>query len=88
MADLVWQGEELKGFKSSAKVTRSFCPECGTSIAYEDEKLPGEIYIYVGVMDDPDSLPMTSHSYIDEKLSWVNMGDDLPNLDGTAAPRD
>ena len=52
-ADLVWQGEKLKGYKSSANVNRTFCPECGTSISYEDEKLPGKIYMYVGVMDHP-----------------------------------
>lgn len=87
-ADLVWQGEKLKEYKSSAKVTRTFCPDCGTSVSYEDEKLAGNIYIYIGVMDDPDNFPMTSHSYVSEKLTWLNMADDLPHTDGTAAPRD
>lgn len=87
-ANLVWQGEKLKGYKSSAKVTRTFCPECGTSISYEDENLPGKIYIFVGVMDDPDHFPMTSHSYIGEKLQWLHINDDLPTVDDTAAPRE
>ena len=87
-ADMVWQGEPLTGFKSSEKVIRSFCPECGTSVSYEDETLFGKIYIYIGVMDDPDSFPMTSHSYISQKIEWLHLNDDLPTIDGTAESRD
>ena len=87
-ADLVWQGEELKGYNSSPNVTRTFCPECGTSISYVDEKLPGKIYMYVGVMDDPDNFPMDSHSYISQQLKWLHIDDDLPKIDGTAEPRE
>ena len=86
-ADLVWQGEPLTGSKSSKTVTRSFCPECGTPVSYEDEKLAGQIYLYVGVMDDPDRFPMQEHTYISEKLKWLHINDDLPRTDGTGAPR-
>ena len=87
-ANLVWQGEKLKGYSSSPTVTRTFCPECGTSIAYEDEKLPGKIYIYVGVMDDPDHFPMASHSYVTQQINWLHINDELPTVEGTAEPRD
>ena len=87
-AHLVWQGEPLKQYPSSKGILRGFCPECGTSMTYEDEKLPHDIYFYVGVFDDPDGLPMQSHSYVEEKLVWLHINDELPKEEGTAAPRD
>ncbi|MEM8857864.1 MAG: GFA family protein [Chloroflexota bacterium] len=87
-AHLVWQGEPLKQFQSSATVIRTFCPECGTSVTYEDEKLIGNIYFCVGAFDDPDSLPMKGHSFIESKLTWLHIDDHLPKKEGTAVSRD
>ncbi len=87
-AHLVWQGEPLKQYRSSPTVLRGFCSECGTSMTYEDEKLPQHIYFYIGVFDDPDSLPMTNHSYVEQKLTWLKINDDLPSNTGTAVPRE
>ena len=85
---IVWQGEPLAEYQSSKRVTRSFCPECGTPVAYADEKLAESTYFYVGVLDHPNDFPMDNHSHIGSKLSWLHLNDDLPQIDGTAAPRD
>lgn len=87
-SSIVWQGEPLGSYKSSKTVARSFCPECGTPICYQDEKLPENTYFYVGVMDHPEQFPMQSHSHIGSKLDWVEINDNLPKIDGTAAPRE
>ena len=87
-ASIVWQGEPLAIYKSSKNVSRSFCPECGSPVCYDDEKLPENSYFYVGMLDNPDDFPMQSHSYIGGRLSWVHINDDLPQFDGTAAPRE
>ncbi|MEM9776025.1 MAG: GFA family protein [Chloroflexota bacterium] len=85
---LVWQGEPLKQYRSSPTVARGFCPECGTSLTYADEQLPNSICFYVSVFDDPDSLPMINHGYVERKLMWLKIDDNLPHNTGTAAPRD
>ena len=84
---MVWQGEQLAEYQSSKNIVRTFCPECGTSVSYTDAKLPGDIYLYEGVMDEPENYPMQSHSHIKSKLPWLHINDDLPKIDGTAAPR-
>ncbi|MGH8609046.1 MAG: GFA family protein [Gammaproteobacteria bacterium] len=33
-------------FRSTAKGTRSFCPQCGTQLTFEDEDLPDEIDVH------------------------------------------
>ncbi len=45
-----------KVYRSSPGVGRSFCGDCGTPLSYEDERLPGEVYVPVGVFDDPETF--------------------------------
>jgi hypothetical protein len=45
-----------KVYESSHGVRRSFCGDCGTPLSYEDERLPGEVYIMVW------SAPSTTRS--------------------------
>lgn len=51
-----------KVYESSSGVSRSFCGDCGTPISYEDERLPGEIYLPIGVFDDARSLSSPRHT--------------------------
>jgi hypothetical protein len=62
---LVWAGfrsEQIamsgtpKRRQSSPHITRAFCPDCGTPMTYEDERLQGEIYIHAGLFDEADRL--------------------------------
>jgi len=63
--------------RSSAGVTRSFCPTCGTPIAFIGERWPGEIHIPVGTLDDPASVEPRAHTYWSEKLPWIHISDNL-----------
>ncbi len=65
-------------FASSPGVIRSFCPACGSPIAYESVRWPDEIHILIGSMDKPDIYPPTGHYYESERISWLNLADDLP----------
>ena len=64
-------------------VSRSFCGECGTPLAYEAEHYPGEIHIYVSVFDEPDAFPPKAHVHFAEKISWLHMDEDLKHFDTT-----
>lgn len=55
---------------------RSFCPKCGSSIA--DHQLEdGDIWLYVGTLDNPGSIKPQNHIYTGEKISWVKIDDGL-----------
>ena len=42
-------------FASSPGVTRSFCARCGTSLTLYSEAFPGEIYVSICSLDDPEA---------------------------------
>lgn len=87
----VEQVEMMRGmsrtYESSPGVRRSFCGECGTALFYEDERLPGEIYIAIGVFDDPEQFEPESHSWSSQSLRWLRLRDDLPRHEKSSRPR-
>jgi len=67
-----------KGYTSSPGVSRSFCPDCGSPIAYEAVRLPDEIHLFHGTLDDPAALAPTAHVHAEEQVAWFEVHDDLP----------
>jgi hypothetical protein len=65
-------------YQSSPGVKRSFCPRCGSPIAYEADRIPNEIHLYHGTLADPGSVPPTAHLYVAEQLAWFEVLDELP----------
>lgn len=80
-------GGEAKVYNSSPGIRRHFCDRCGTSIAYEDEGLPGEIHITIGVFETPDAFAPEAHAFYPERLPWLRLDDDLPHYPGHTMKR-
>ena len=76
-----------KIFESAPGVRRSFCSDCGTPLFYEDERLPGEVYIAIGVFDEPEVFEPREHSWLSRKFSWLDIRDDLPRHEESSKPR-
>jgi hypothetical protein len=80
---------QLKEYSSSPGVWRSFCPDCGSPIAYRSDRRPELIDLYVGTLDDPGSVQAWCHVQTSEQLPWFEMLDSLPRFSGSrrgAAP--
>lgn len=69
-------------FNSSPGVRRCFCARCGTPVSFEADRYPGEIHLYIGAFDDPESLPPQAHVHFDEHIHWLNIADSLPRKPG------
>jgi len=69
---------------STPGVTRGFCPACGTSLSYEHERRPGQIDVTMTSLDEPDAIRPRSHIWVEDKLSWITIADDLPQFEKTA----
>jgi hypothetical protein len=82
-----WSRGEPKGYRSSETVVRSFCPDCGTPLSYEDERLPGEVYLPVGIFDDPEAFQPEAHNWVTQRLLWFDVRDDLPRNGQSSIPR-
>ena len=80
-----WSGREPSTFMSSPGARRMFCPACGTPMAYEHDRYPGETHFYVASMENPAAFVPQFHVFYAEKLPWVMIADDLPKHAGTGS---
>lgn len=64
------------------RATFRFCPDCGSTIAYESEGLPGLVAVAVGAFADPH-FPKPHYSvYENRKHGWVAVtGDGIEHYD-------
>lgn len=70
----------LAEYRSSAKVTRGFCANCGTSIAYRQDKRPAEIDVTLVTLDDPAVFEPEAHIWVRDKLPWLAIADGKPQF--------
>ena len=73
-----WTGKPTAIYESSKGVKRHFCKNCGTPIAFEADRYPGEIHFYTAGLADSDGFEPTGHVHADERLHWFEVDDDLP----------
>jgi hypothetical protein len=59
-------------------VTFHFCPECGSSVFWEPERMPELIGVAVGAFGDP-SFPQPEQSvFTSSKHTWLRLPDEMP----------
>lgn len=67
---------------SGRKATYQFCPECGATVAFETEHMPGLLAIPVGAFADPQFPTPWFSIYERRKHPWVEIvGDGIEHQD-------
>ena len=84
---VAWLGVPLKNFKwlgkapgtynSSKGVSRHFCRNCGSPIAFKADHYKGGMNLYAASLDDPEQFRPTFHVNHGSKLSWLELEDNL-----------
>ena len=69
---------ELSWYDSSALARRSFCPTCGSPIAYQRDDVE-VLGIFQGTLDHPEAFPPERHIWTDTKIPWVDIQSHLPD---------
>lgn len=72
---------------SSPGVRRSFCSKCGASVSYETDRIPGTIYLCSSLFDDPEKFEPEAHGWVEQRIGWLRLEDDLPGYEGTSQPQ-
>jgi hypothetical protein len=67
-------------FRASSHATRTFCATCGTQLTFVDDASPGETGITTCSLDSPDAVPPDDHTFLDDKVAWLVLGDGLPRF--------
>jgi hypothetical protein len=57
-----------------------FCERCGTPMAFEHDKYPDEIHLYVASLDSSEGFEPQFHVHWAERVGWVEVSDDLPRF--------
>ena len=65
-------------YASSPGVARSFCPRCGSPVAYQSPARAQELDLYALTLEDPTQFAATVHVHFNEHLSWLHLSDGLP----------
>lgn len=85
---VTFTGKKPSTYASSPGVLRSFCSECGTSLAYQNKQWPDDIHLMVGAFDEPEILEPEVHIFADERLPWLCLSDPLPRFKTTPSASD
>ena len=77
-ADVHFTGASRARFQSSPGVSRSFCPRCGTPLAYEADRYPDEVHLTISTFDAPDRFEPRLHVWTEDRIAWLQLDDHLP----------
>ena len=70
VADFTWTKDKPADYESSPGATWRFCANCGTSLAFTNERNPNVIDIATAAMDDPEAFPPRGIVFPGQKLGW------------------
>jgi hypothetical protein len=77
---------KTKGYTKTAdsgrKITREFCPECGSPLFTRGQSCPGMVFIKAGSLDTPELIKPTYQSWIGMAVPWAYLDKDLPGFTG------
>ena len=68
------ESKGLAWYRSSPSAERGFCRECGSTLFWKPDS-GDRISVFVGSVDSPVDLPLTSHIYLAEKGSYYETTD-------------
>ncbi|HEX5325991.1 MAG TPA: GFA family protein [Acetobacteraceae bacterium] len=77
-ADFRYTSGAPKVYVSSPGVRRSFCNRCGSPMAYETDRRPDHIDLFVCSLSEPATVVPRVHVHAREQLPWFEILDDLP----------
>ena len=82
-------GEDLlKGYTAENGTTRTFCQNCGSSLAFASPKASDDmVQIAMGALDGPVPVSPSAHIVVGSAAHWVVIEDDLPQYEAGGSSR-
>lgn len=79
----VTKDDGLAWYKTSDVAERGFCSHCGSGLFWRPFDLDAT-GILAGTLDRPTGLETMGHIFVDEKVDFVEITDDLPQFGGSS----
>jgi hypothetical protein len=83
-ADLHILSGQVKGYTTVAdsgrKITRQFCPECGSPLLTRAEKCPDLVFLKAGSLDEPEHVKPGCQTWTKRTVPWAYIDESLPSF--------
>lgn len=84
---LLTGADSLGCYESSPGKKRYFCNQCGSPVFVRTDAQPEVTRLRLGGIEKPQGVETKAHIFVDEKVDWYEIGDDLPQHGGWPGPR-
>jgi hypothetical protein len=78
LASFHWLAGTPAEYASSASCTRYFCPGCGAQLALFSTLSPTTLDVTVATLDQPELAPADRHIWVQSRLPWLHLDEQLP----------
>jgi hypothetical protein len=78
---LLGGAESVRSYRSSPKVTRTFCGTCGATLQWITDDRPDRVDVAIGTLDDDPGIRPALHIFVASKAPWYEIADGLPQHD-------
>jgi hypothetical protein len=78
LANFRWLSGTPSQYASSSSCTRSFCPTCGAQLTLFTCLSPETLDITVATLDQPQLAPADRHIWVQSRLPWIHLDEQLP----------
>ena len=79
---------KIKGYTkiadSGKKITREFCPECGSPLFTKAEAFPRIVWIKAGSLDEPELVRPSHQTWTQMAVNWAYVDRNLPAFVGNS----
>jgi hypothetical protein len=69
---------ELRAYRATPPVERTFCGTCGARLTFRFDGLPDAVWVTVTTLDPEPPLTPAGHMFTDSKAPWFPITDALP----------
>ena len=73
---------QVKGYTTIAdsgrKITREFCPSCGSPLFTRAEKCPNLVFLKAGCLDEPELIKPSCQVWTKRAVGWAYIDEKLP----------
>ena len=71
---------ELRGYRSSPPIERTFCATCGARLTVRFDGMPDTVWVSLATLDDDPGVRPGAHMFVASKASWDEISDELPQF--------
>ncbi|HSD73979.1 MAG TPA: GFA family protein [Steroidobacteraceae bacterium] len=81
----VWLTREPSKYRSSRYAERGFCPDCGSTLSMHEAVLGDRVQVTLGSLDHPERVRPQDHVWVQSRISWFEVADDLPRFERSSS---